>query len=302
MAEYPDIDELEKLWPEEGYAIIIEDEMKPPDSDDFVNVLNEFDAPDVELPAPKSSYSYFVHDASGNRYGREEWHAFRTLKDAIGTVLTEYPVTKKLQELKQKGRRWWKRDDIIWFEIVLSLSTLRGSYGSQIVVDDEGRIDEHRYGSVAFRTLEQVDPDHRYSYLESRLYGNVAMHPTKAEAMVSNFQRVKESYGGPQGVKKAFKQKDGVQAKMEFLKQFDWIGEKYARNIPMDLYLEDFREFIAIDTRIEGILRECGYPFENRGYDNHEQFLQAIAAELGLEPWELDRTLYNFEDEILAAM
>ncbi|WP_121823231.1 hypothetical protein [Halostella salina] len=124
------------------------------------------------------------------------------------------------------------------------------------------------------------------------------MHPTKAEAMVSNFELIKESYGDPKGVKEAFKQRDGVEAKMEFLKQFDWIGDKYARNIPMDLYLEDFREFIAIDSRIEGILRESGYPFEKRDYDNHEQFLQAIAAELGLEPWELDRTLYNFDDEI----
>ncbi|WP_205596866.1 hypothetical protein [Halostella salina] len=138
MADYPNLDELEKLWPEEGYAIIIEDGMKPPDSDDFVDVLNESDTPDVELPAPKSSYSYWVHDAHGNRYGREEWGAFRTLTNAVDEVLTEYPVKDKLQELKEKGRRWWKRDDIIWFEIVLSLSTLRGSYGSQIVVDDDG--------------------------------------------------------------------------------------------------------------------------------------------------------------------
>jgi hypothetical protein len=267
-----------------------------------VNVLRESDAPDIELPAPKGSYSHWVHDANGNRYSREEWRAFRELTDAIDEVLTEHPVEEKLQALKEKGERWWDRDDIIWFEIVLSLSTLRGSYGSQIVVDDDGQIDEHRYGSVAFRTLDQVDPDYRDSYLESRLYGNVAMHPTKAEAIVNNFERIKDSYGDPRGAKEAFKQKNGVQAKMEFLKQFDWIGEKYARNIPMDLYLEEFREFIAIDSRIEGILQESGYPFEDRDYDDHEQFLQAIAAELSLEPWELDRTLYNFEDEIHSAL
>jgi len=302
VVEYPDLDELEKLWPEEDYAVIIEDEMKPPDSNDFVNVLHKSDTPDIELPAPKNSYSYWIHDANGNRYSREEWRSFRALTDATDEVLTKYPVEEKLQALKQKGKRRWERDDIIWFEIVLSLSTLQGSYGSQIIVDDDGQIDEQQYGSVAFRTLDQIDSDHRYTYLESRLYGNVAMHPTKAEAMVSNFERIKDSYGDPQGAKEAFKQKDGVQEKIEFLKQFDWIGKKYARNIPMDLYLEGFRGFIAIDSRIEGILRESGYPFEKHDYYNHEQLLRATAAELSLEPWELDRTLYNFEDKILAAL
>lgn len=122
--------------------------------------------------------------------------------------------------------------------------------------------------------------------------------PTKAEAIESNFERIKENYGDPQGAKQAFMQKEGPEAKIEFLKQFDQIGPKYARNIPMDLYLDDFRNFIAIDSRIEGILEETGYPFEEREYDDNEQFLQSVAAELDMEPWELDRTLYNFEDEI----
>lgn len=183
MAKYPDLNEMDELWPDEGYAVIIEDEMKPPDSEDFVNTLEQFDSPDFELPKPRELYSYWVHDDEGNRYHRDKWRVYRAkwiLSEAVRAVLTEQPVEETLQELREKGKQWWERDDIIWFEIVLSLSTLQGSYGSQIVVNDDGQIDEHRYGSVAFGTLEQVDPDHRNTYLESRLYGNVAMHPDES--------------------------------------------------------------------------------------------------------------------------
>lgn len=78
MPEYPDLEELDKLWPEEGYAIIITDRFKPPDSDDFVNILKHYDNPDFDLPSEKSGhYSYWVHDADGNSYSREEWQEYK---------------------------------------------------------------------------------------------------------------------------------------------------------------------------------------------------------------------------------
>jgi hypothetical protein len=49
MAHYPDLNDMDELWPEEGYAIISEDELKPPDSDDFVTMLQQFS--DSEFPA-----------------------------------------------------------------------------------------------------------------------------------------------------------------------------------------------------------------------------------------------------------
>ncbi|MBV0903495.1 hypothetical protein [Haloarcula salina] len=77
MAQYPDLAELDKLWPDEGYAVIIADQFKPPDSDDFVNVLSQFNNPDFEVPSPKPGYSYWVHDADGNSYSRETWQKYK---------------------------------------------------------------------------------------------------------------------------------------------------------------------------------------------------------------------------------
>jgi hypothetical protein len=305
MPSYPNLSELDRLWPEEGYILVVEDEMKPPDSEDFVVAQEHHDSAEFSFPPQRSSYSYWVHDADENRYYRDEWPLHRTeqrLVEAVQTVLTEEPVDETLRELKQKGQRRWERDDVIWFEIILSHATLRGSYGSQIATDDDGTVDEQKYGTVAFQTLQQIDPDHRNEYLEARLYGNVAMHPTKAEAIERNFELIRDEYGTPLDAKEAFERRETTEEKMAFLKQFHWIGEKYARNIPMDLYLEPFRDRIAVDSRIKGILEAIDYPLEDREYEDHETFLQSTAADLGLEPWELDRTLYNFEDAVHEAV
>ncbi len=304
MASYPNLAEMDELWPDEGFAVIIEDEMKPPDSDDFVTMLSKFDSPDFNLPSKHNSYSYWVHDEDGNRYEREEWRLYkskRRLTDAVRTVFKNKPVEEQLEKLKQKGKRRRKRDDVIWFEIVVSLCTLGGSWGAETVVE-EGRINEHKYGSLAFETLQQVDQDLLSQYLESRLSGNVRMHPTKAEAIEENFNIIKEKYGSPTNAKRVFQQKQTPEEIMEFFKQFHWIGDKYARNIPMDLYLDEFHDYIAVDSRIKGILETADYPVEEREYTEIEGFLRKVASELGITAWELDRTLYNFEDSISSRM
>lgn len=226
----------------------------------------------------------------------------QALVDTINTVYSQQSVDEKLRELKEKGQRRWDRNDIIWFEIIMSLATQGGSHGSQLVLNDDGQIDEHKYGSVAFRTLEQIDPDHRYAYLEARLHGTVRFQSMKAKAIEDNFNLLKEKYDNPLGAKMAFINEDGPEAKIKLLKQFSRIGKKYARNIPMDLYLDDFHDFIAIDSRIKGILKEVGYPVDNREYIQTEEFLRTVSSELEMEVWELDRILYNFEDNIQASI
>jgi len=305
MAGYPDLAEMDELWPEKGFAVIIEDEMKPPDSDDFVTMLSQFDSPDFDLPSESGSYSYWVHDEDGNRYERDEWKLYRSkqrLTEAVQTVSEDQPVEEQLEKLKQKGKERGKRDDVIWFEIVVSLCTLGGSWGAETVVDDGGQIDEHKYGSLAFETLQEIDQNLLDQYLESRLSGNVRMHPTKAEAIEENFKIIRDRYGDPLNTKQLIQQKDTPEEIIEFFKQFHWIGDKYARNIPMDLHLEEFHDYIAVDSRIKGILETADYPVEERKYAEIENFLREVASELDMTAWELDRILYNFEDSITSAI
>jgi len=84
---------------------------------------------------------------------------------------------------------------------------------------------------------------------------------------------------------------------MKFLKTFTGIGDKYARNMMMDVYHEEFRDSIAIDSRIKGLSKAWGLV---RAYDEHERFYLGVARAAGLNGWELDRLLYNFHDEFVA--
>ncbi len=64
----------EDLWPDEGYAVIIWDEFKPPDSDDYLVMLGQFDnAEDVSLPVEATGYTIYVHGADGEGWKREDW-------------------------------------------------------------------------------------------------------------------------------------------------------------------------------------------------------------------------------------
>lgn len=72
MPGYPDLNEMDDLWQENGFAIIVEDEMKPTDIEGFVTMLDQFNDPNFELPPSKTRYSYWVHDADGNTYNCED--------------------------------------------------------------------------------------------------------------------------------------------------------------------------------------------------------------------------------------
>jgi hypothetical protein len=74
---------------------------------------------------------------------------------------------------------------------------------------------------------------------------------------------------------------------------FDGLGDKYARNIMMDVYDARFRnDRFAIDSRIAGPLPHLGYT-GGKGYEEQENFLAGLARAARMEGWELDRLFYN---------
>lgn len=74
MADYAIPSDADELFPDKGYAVVIMDEFKPPDSEDFINILGTFDSIDeVVLPVEKAGYNYYVHAADGETYSRAEW-------------------------------------------------------------------------------------------------------------------------------------------------------------------------------------------------------------------------------------
>ena len=124
------------------------------------------------------------------------------------------------------------------------------------------------------------------------------MPTTKARYILGCFEKIL-SMGGLASAKNALMSCKGREAKIAFLKTFPGIGDKYARNIMMDVYHEDFRDSIAVDARIKSLSQAIGLSFPS--YAHHEQFYLSVARGAGLNGWELDRLIFNYTPDFLAA-
>ena len=129
----------------------------------------------------------------------------------------------------------------------------------------------------------------------------IRMPDKKADWLLENFDRI-EAMGGAEAATKIALALSSPEEKIDFMMAFRGIGAKYGRNSWMDLYDPDFRQSIAIDRRITKITEILGLNFGKNQYQAHEAFFQEIAGDAGLEPWELDRLLYQFTDHFLKAI
>lgn len=65
----------EEVTPEEGYAVVQMDYMKPPDSEDFLTQIAVYDEPqEVELPPPGGQVEMMVYTAEGEQYDHNTWN------------------------------------------------------------------------------------------------------------------------------------------------------------------------------------------------------------------------------------
>ncbi|WP_197526239.1 hypothetical protein [Botrimarina colliarenosi] len=62
----------------------------------------------------------------------------------------------------------------------------------------------------------------------------------------------------------------------------------------MDVYHPEFRQSIAIDSRIQSITKILGLTFST--YEGEERFYLEAAEQAGLNGWELDRLMFNALD------
>lgn len=202
-------------------------------------------------------------------------------------------MTKRLNELKAEFIGL-ERKDFIWHYILQSFSTMGNSRGHAGLI-----LNKSNYNLVTFDAVKDLSPESRLSRFDSILRrADVRMPSQKAQWLKVNFDKIVAMGGLEEAKKKALSQ-NGTQAKIEFMKTFSGIGEKYARNIWLDVYHPDFHNNIAIDDRIKKVTQSLGYNFDN--YHQHENFYLNVAKDAGINGWELDRLLYNYTDYFMKA-
>jgi hypothetical protein len=210
--------------------------------------------------------------------------ARKKLVAVVRSIASEQRST--LEHLKEEASGLARRD-FLWHYLLQSFATMGRAAGWHGLIGDEAN-----YRRVTFESLERQAPNaRRRSVVAVCRKSGIRMPSRKAEFILGCFELVR-SLGGPEAAKSALLAQPGREAKIRFLQTFPGIGPKYARNIMMDVYHEDFRDSIALDVRIKSISTALGLSFPT--YAAHETFYLDVARDAGLNGWELDRLLFNF--------
>lgn len=111
-------------------------------------------------------------------------------------------------------------------------------------------------------------------------------------ALLTSLRRV-HALGGPDAMALVWNTLPEAQALLCWLKTFPMIGDKYARNMCMDVAHPLIRDHVALDHRLNRICdRVAGAP-PSRSYAQREAWLRCLARDLDTDCWHLDRLLFR---------
>ena len=214
-------------------------------------------------------------------------------------ALIQRPVVhdEKLEELKLIAKQISQKSDWLWHLLVSSMSTMGNGRGYEKLINNSAN-----YFLVSYNTLLPLDADTRLFNLEKGLSAaTVRRYKRKAIWLNSNLEFI-ENCGGLTTFQNFLLQTKGRESKLRLLQLFDGIGNKYARNIFMDLYHDDFTNSIAIDERLLDVSSVLEIDINLISYEVHEALFREIADEANITPWSLDRLLYSFKKHYIDAM
>jgi len=218
----------------------------------------------------------------------EQKDAHNLLVSIIGKLAKEKQY--ELEKLKQEYNGI-ARPDFIWHYLLQSFSTMGRAAGWHGLIGNK-----NNYNRVTYNVLAALSPAERETQVRQVCHeAKIRMPDKKADYILGCFDYVKQ-LGGLEAAKTKLLTQSGREAKICFLQTFPGIGPKYARNIMMDVYHEDFRNSIALDIRIKAISESLGLSFSS--YTGHESFYLGVALDAGINGWELDRLLFNFHREV----
>jgi hypothetical protein len=201
---------------------------------------------------------------------------------------------EELEQAKQSASDL-AREDFVWHSLLEGMATMGSAKGYDGLIDNR-----ENYDLVRFETLAALSPDDRPAHIEQALSkAKVRWARVKAGYLASNVLRLLDM-GGPAAARDALMAAEGREGKIKFLSSFAGIGPKYARSVLMGAYHEEFRDCLALDTRIQKVTDALGLKFTS--YQAHEDFYVDVAHKAGLNGWELDRILYYHTGEVLDAL
>lgn len=120
-------------------------------------------------------------------------------------------------------------------------------------------------------------------------------------ALLITFRRF-HAVGGPERMARTWNGHNQPDSLLRWLKTFPMIGDKYARNMCMDVSLPLMLDHIALDHRIHALCDLVEGAPRRIPYRRREGWLRGIAGALGINGWYIDRLLFGRYEEIKAAI
>jgi len=202
-------------------------------------------------------------------------------------------MNEKLAEMKRCRERI-QDPQFVWTFLLQSAATLGGNRGAEYLFANPDHLKALAFDKLAeFEDAAKLE-DHLLSVFNKCKFRYAER---KAEQMTKNVALIKKMGGITAVCQSALKLK-GKRAKIKFIQQFQGVGDKYGRNFWMDVYDPDFYDAIALDDRMSKVSEALKID-EDEPYALREKFYLKIAKEAGVQGWELDRLLFNFNDYFL---
>ena len=217
-------------------------------------------------------------------------------QNRLAAVVRRLAVEKRADLDEHKAKHVaLERPDFLWHYLLQSFATMGGSSGWAGLIGNRSN-----YRRVTYKAITVLPEANRLAELKTVCRAAKVRFPErKAKFILGCYAQIRDM-GGPEAAKAHLLAQPGRDGKIRFLKSLTGIGDKYARNIMMDVYHEDFWDSIAVDTRIKAVSKSLGVSFES--YCAHEAFYLEVARLAGVNGWELDRLLYNFQDEVASRL
>lgn len=193
---------------------------------------------------------------------------------------------------KMRANELAARDDVLWYLLLQSMSTLQSSAGHQHIFPGAGK---EPLPQITYAALKKLSEERREEVLTDA-FAKVRYGTIKGIRLASNFEMI-ERMGGLGEATRIMRALRGADAKKSWVRRFHGIGEKYARNFWMDIRDADFNDSIAVDSRLMSVGKILG--MDDTEYCGQERFFLGLAKEAGISGWEADRLIYGFREELL---
>lgn len=216
-------------------------------------------------------------------------------KEKLIQIINEIPddIYYRLDQLKLKGQLFLNRDDFVWYSILRIFSYIWNEKWFESFVENEKLINIISYNSLK----NVVDSEQFYNLLVLTFkQWKVELTEERAYQLIKNYELI-DAMGWVEKAKEKALRARWVKWKLEFIKQFHWIGNRYWMKLWMDTYHEDFHDQMFVTPQINSISKVMWFDFENESQEIF--FYKNISSITWLALWDLDRLINEYSNIFL---